>query len=75
MKIIATQRSATCSMRLTNGKTYDVIEWQRNRHYTTKHMEHSYKVMDDAGEELWTYWPYVVELEEWRQNQLAQLGI
>ena len=70
MKVICINKTSLIFKNLVNltpGKTYDVI--RKNR------FKNQYSIRDDNGIIGWYVDDVVMDLEEWREKQLNELGI
>ena len=70
MKVICINKKSKIFKNLVNltpGKTYDVI--RKNRFAT------QYEIRDDNGIIGWYVDDVVMDLEEWREKQLNEIGI
>jgi len=70
MKVICINKTSRIFKNLVNltpGKTYDVI--RKNR------FKNQYSIRDDNGIIGWYVDDVVMDLEEWREKQLNELGI
>ena len=70
MKVICINKTSRIFKNLVNltpGKTYDVI--RKNR------FQNQYSIRDDNGIIGWYVDDVVMDLEEWREKQLNEIGI
>ena len=58
-------QSDGCTVKLTPGKIYDVYDYESN----------NWAVTNDSGTVRWYHNDVLMPLDEWRDNQLKELGI
>lgn len=75
MKVVCINKTSRIFKNLVNltpGKSYDVIHKNRCNH---NHIATQYKIRDDDGRIGWYTKDIVMDLEEWREKQLNEIGI
>ena len=61
--------------KITQGKTY-TVRWLNEISYKNGEvLEYYYAVVDDSGQTSLINKSYFIELDEWRENKLSELGI
>ena len=61
--------------KLTQGKIY-TVRWMNESSYKNGELlEYYYAVIDDYGKTSLINKNYFIELDEWRQNKLIEIGI